>query len=65
MIRVSCPASLGRLLVALPAIAGAQLVSEGPAGLIYQAYANEGQSNVVNTVPDFSLSSGQARSGRS
>jgi hypothetical protein len=54
MNRVSCPASLGFLLVALPAIAGAQLVSEGPDGLIYQSYANEGQSNVVNAVPDFS-----------
>lgn len=32
----------------------AQLVSEGPDGLIYQSYANEGQTNAVNTVPDFS-----------
>lgn len=30
------------------------LVTEGTAGLVYTTYANEGQSNAVNTVPDFS-----------
>ncbi len=33
---------------------GPLLVSEGPDGLIYQTYANEGQTNKVNTVPDYS-----------
>lgn len=30
------------------------LVTEGPDGLVYSPYANQGQSNAVNTVPDFS-----------
>jgi fibronectin type 3 domain-containing protein len=34
--------------------ASAQLVSEGPGGLVYQTYANEGQTHSVNTVPDYS-----------
>ncbi len=33
---------------------GGLLVSEGPSGLVYETYANEGQTNAVNTVPDFS-----------
>lgn len=32
----------------------ANLVVEGPNGLVYTPYANEGQSNAVNTVPDYS-----------
>jgi len=44
----------GVLLVALAPVAGAQLVSMGAGGLVYQAYANEGQGNAVNTLPDFS-----------
>lgn len=33
---------------------GPLLVSEGPTGLLYETYANEGQINKVNTVPDYS-----------
>ena len=32
------------------------LVYEIPTGLVYTGYANEGQVNVVNTLPDFSKS---------
>jgi fibronectin type 3 domain-containing protein len=45
-------ALLSLLLVTL--VVDGALVSEGPSGLVYTPYANEGQSNVVNTVPDFS-----------
>lgn len=47
---------LGFALLAIGAVANAQLISEGPGGLVYQTYANEGQANAVNTVPDFSRS---------
>ncbi len=30
------------------------LVFNGPEGLVYTGYANEGQTNAINTVPDFS-----------
>jgi fibronectin type 3 domain-containing protein len=33
---------------------GGLLVSQGPSGLVYETYANEGQTNKVNTVPDYS-----------
>lgn len=42
------------ILSAFPLFAQAALVSEGPNGLDYAPYANQGQSNAVNTVPDFS-----------
>ncbi|OVE76320.1 hypothetical protein BVX97_01425 [bacterium E08(2017)] len=35
-------------------MAFAQLVSEGPGGLVYTTYTNQGQTNAVNTVPDWS-----------
>lgn len=31
------------------------LVAEGSEGLLYRPYSNEGQSNAINTVPDFSV----------
>ncbi|MCB1133359.1 MAG: hypothetical protein KDN05_19720, partial [Verrucomicrobiae bacterium] len=50
----SLSAVSGILLVALAPVAGAQLVSMGTGGLVYQTYANEGQGNAVHTLPDFS-----------
>ena len=40
--------------LAFARVTTAALVVEGPGGLIYTAYANEGQTDEVNTVPDFS-----------
>jgi hypothetical protein len=56
MSRLTLPALFVFLLLVTPSHAGAQLVSESPGGLIYQTYANEGQTNAINTVPDFSRS---------
>ena len=54
MIRTARRASPALLPAALSAVAAARFVNEGPDGLIYQPYANEGQANAVNTIPDFS-----------
>lgn len=44
----------GLFLPVLASVLDASLVSEGPLGLNYGFYANKGQTNAVNTVPDFS-----------
>lgn len=42
------------ILFTLASAAKGALVSEGPGGLVYTPYANQGQVSAVNTVPDFS-----------
>jgi hypothetical protein len=41
-------------LLGCSSLLAANLVTQGPAGLQYTPYANQGQANAVNTVPDFS-----------